>query len=260
MSGSRAGQGTDAMSAGVHDKPWRGPKSSQRLAHVLAQPILSGEVRQGDRLPNEQEMMALYGAGRPTVREALRLLETRGLIVLKTGPGGGPIVRRPPKGSLSEALSLVLQIEGASFADVSDARGALEPMIARRAAERITDAQLKELDETIREMRASPGSQDVFAAQNQRFHLLVAEAAQSVVLDVFVSTLKTIADGVRVGVQYSPRKQAAIADAHEAITDALRARDPDRAEQAMRDHLAEAERYWRRRYPELMTRPVRWTY
>jgi DNA-binding FadR family transcriptional regulator len=248
------------MTTGVQDQPWRGPKSSQRLAHVLAQPILAGEVREGERLPNEQEMMALYGAGRPTVREALRLLETRGLIMLKTGPGGGPIVRRPPKGSLSEALSLVLQVEGASFADVTDARSALEPMIARRAAERITDAEIAELEDTVREMRAHAGSQATFITQNQRFHTLVAEAANSVVLDVFVSTLKTIADGVRVGIHYSPRKQAAIADAHEAVIEALRARDPEAAERAMREHLAEAERYWRHRYPELMTRPVRWTY
>lgn len=248
------------MNTAGNGQPWRGPKSSQRLAHVLAQPILSGEVREGDRLPNEQEMMALYGAGRPTVREALRLLETRGLVVLKTGPGGGPIVRRPPKGSLSEALSLVLQVEGASFADVTDARIALEPMIARRAAERITDEQLAELDDSIRRLRDHPGDHTVFVAENQRFHTLIAEAAQSVVLDVFVSTLQTIADGVRVGVQYSARKQAAIATAHATIVEALRNRDPEGAERAMRDHLAEAERYWRHRYPELMTRPVQWTY
>lgn len=248
------------MTIGVHDRPWRGPKSSQRLAHVLAQPILSGQVREGDRLPNEAEMMARYGAGRPTVREALRLLETRGLIMLKTGPGGGPIVRRPPKGSLSEALSLVLQVEGASFADVTDARIALEPMIARRAAERITEEQLAELEDSIRRLRDHPGDHEVFVAENERFHTLIAEAAQSVVLDVFVSTLQTIADGVRVGIQYSARKQAAIATAHTSIVEALRARDPERAELAMRGHLAEAERYWRHRYPELMTRPVRWTY
>ncbi|MCF2532443.1 FadR/GntR family transcriptional regulator [Yinghuangia soli] len=248
------------MTTGVPDQPWRGPKSSQRLAHVLAQPILSGQVREGDRLPNEAEMMARYGAGRPTVREALRLLETRGLIMLKTGPGGGPIVRRPPKGSLSEALSLVLQVEGASFADVTDARIALEPMIARRAAERITEPQLAELEDSIKQLRDHPGDHDVFVAENQRFHTLIAEAAQSVVLDVFVSTLQTIADGVRVGVEYSARKQSAIAAAHASIVEALRAGDPERAEQAMRDHLAEAERYWRHRYPELMTRPVQWTY
>ncbi|NUP30721.1 MAG: FadR family transcriptional regulator [Streptomycetaceae bacterium] len=239
---------------------WRAPKSSQRLAHVLAQPILSGEVGPGARLPNEQEMMARYGAGRPTVREALRLLETRGLIVLKTGPGGGPVVCRPPKASLSEALSLVLQIEGASFRDVTDARAALEPMIARRAAERIGDRALDELDASIAALRAGPGDREVFVAENQRFHTVIAEAAQSVVLDVFVNTLHAIADGVRVGVRYSARKQAAIADAHEAVVDALRARDPDRAEAAMREHLAEAENYWRRRYPELMDRPVQWTY
>ncbi|MGW0662924.1 FadR/GntR family transcriptional regulator [Streptodolium elevatio] len=248
------------MTETAEPRSWRGPKTSQRLAHALAQPILSGAVRPGDRLPNEQDMMALYGAGRPTVREALRLLEARGLIMLKTGPGGGPIVRRPAKASLSEALTLLLQVEGASFSDVTDARMALEPMLARRAAERITDRQIEELTDSVAKLRASKGDREVFATENQRFHTLIAEAAQSVVLDVFVSTLKTIADGVRVGVEYSARKQAAVADAHEAIVDAVRARDPERAEAAMRDHLVEAERYWRHRYPELMTRPVRWTY
>ena len=248
------------MSSGIGHRSWRGPKASQLLAQVLARPILTGALREGDRLPNEQEMMLRYEAGRPTVREALRLLETRGLVVLKSGPGGGPIVRRPAKESLGESLSLLLQIEDASFADVADARRALEPMIARRAAERITPAQLDELDETVRLLRRKPGDQEEFAEQNRRFHAVVAEAARSVVLDVFVSSLKALADGVRVGVSYSARKQAAVATAHEAIVTALRAGDPDAAETAMRDHLEEAERYWRRRYPDLMERPVEWTY
>ncbi|MGW1991949.1 FadR/GntR family transcriptional regulator [Embleya sp. NPDC001921] len=248
------------MSTNIEDRSWRGPKASQRLAQVLARPILTGALREGDRLPNEQEMMLRYEAGRPTVREALRLLEARGLITLKSGPGGGPIVRHPRKESLGESLSLLLQIEGASFGDVADARRALEPMLARRAAERITPEQVVELDETVRLLRENPGDQQVFAAQNQRFHAVVAEAARSVVLDVFASSLKALADGVRVGVTYSARKQAAVAAAHEVIVAALRTGDPDAAEAAMREHLEEAERYWRRRYPDLMGRPVEWTY
>jgi GntR family transcriptional regulator, transcriptional repressor for pyruvate dehydrogenase complex len=83
----------------------------------------------------------------------------------------------------------------------------------------------------------------MFAARNQRFHAVMAQAACGVVSDVFVGSLEAPADGVRVGVTYSARKQAAVATAHEAIVAALRSGDPD-AEAAMRER---PERYRRRR-------------
>lgn len=238
-------------------KRTRTMKTSERLARELVGYIVDNDLAEGTKLPNEKQLVETLGIGRTTLREALRLLETRGVITIRSGPGGGPVVRRPRPDDLSESLTLILQFEGCSLADVLQARGALEPMMARFAAERLTDDELDELAGTIQLMRANVDDHEVFLAQNAIFHSVIAREAGSV-LHVFNETLKHIADGAVAGVRYTARRRLAVAAAHEKILKALRAGDADAAEETMREHVHEAGDYWRRKYPQLVTQPVRW--
>jgi len=236
----------------------RSPKTSEVIAREIANYIIANDLPEGSMLPVEREMLESLGVGRTTLREALRLLETRGVLTIRAGPKGGPVVRRPLADDLGEALTLILQFEGASLADVYEARNALEPMLAELAASRITEADLAELDETVTRILANLDDQDVFVVENRSFHTVVARAAGSVVLRVLLETLKSIADGTTVGVEYTPRRRKAVADVHQAVIERLRARDAPGAAEAMRHHLGEAARYWQQKYPELYGRPVRW--
>lgn len=237
----------------------RGPaKASELIARQLADQILEHELAPGDRLSNERAMMEEYEAGRTTVREALRLLETRGVITIRRGPGGGAIVRRPRAEDLGEALTLLLQFEGASLQDVMDARVAIEPTIARFAAERITEEEVDMLQATVDEMRSKAGVHRVFQEQNWQFHSQVSRASRSVVLSVHVDSLKSILDGAIVGVRYDTKRHFAVADAHQRIVDALRSRDADASVVAMRQHLSEANQYWATMYGGLMKQALRW--
>lgn len=236
----------------------RNLKTSERIARDIANYIIDADLPEGARLPREKEMLEMMGVGRMTLREALRLLETQGVIDIRSGAQGGPVVRRPQAEDLAGNLTLVLQFHHASLADVMLARQALEPLIARLAAEHATDEQLGQIGETIDLMRRHADSQDVFLRENERFHELVAEASGSVSLRVFSATLKSIATGEDFGIEYQPEHRIAVAKAHTRILTALRNRRPAAAERAMQDHLAEAASYWQRRYPELWTRPVRW--
>jgi DNA-binding FadR family transcriptional regulator len=238
----------------------RAPKTSERVARELADHIVDNDLQEGTMLPNEKQLVDIFEVGRTTLREALRLLETRGAITIRPGPRGGPVVRRPRPDDLREGLSLILQFTGASLNDVFEARTALEPMIAHLAATRMTQEQLAELDATVTRMRENPDDHETFLMENQRFHGLVAEATGSVILQVFNETLKSIADGAVVGVKYSARRRAAVAAAHERVVEALRNRDADAAEEAMRAHVGEAGEYWWRKYPELVSRGVRWAH
>jgi GntR family transcriptional repressor for pyruvate dehydrogenase complex len=206
-----------------------------------------------------RDMRESYGVGRSTLREALLLLETRGVITVKSGPGGGPVVRRPRPTDLSEALSLILHFEGSSLRDVLEARTALEPMLTQLATSRMTDLQLEELQITIDEMRANLDSQDIFVEQNERFHALIAHNSGNVVLAAFAATLGSIADGIRLGVRYVPARRKAVAAAHQRIVNAMRVCDATAAASAMEDHIDEAGRFWKRKYPDLVERTVRWT-
>lgn len=236
----------------------RNLKTSERIARDIANYIIDADLPEGARLPREKEMLEMMGVGRMTLREALRLLETQGVIDIRSGAQGGPVVRRPQAEDLAGNLTLVLQFHHASLADVMLARQALEPLIARLAAEHATGEQLGQLQDTIDLMRRHADSQDVFLRENERFHQLVAEASGSVSLRVFSATLKSIASGAEFGIEYQPEHREAVAKAHSRILSALRNGRAVAAERAMQDHLGEAAAYWQRRYPELWTRPVRW--
>jgi DNA-binding FadR family transcriptional regulator len=236
----------------------RTPKTSELVARDLVNHIVDNKLVEGTKLPNEKQLVEVFDVGRTTLREALRLLETRGVITIRPGPGGGPVVRRPRPDDLREGLTLILQFSGASLMDVFQARATLEPMMARLATEKLTDAQIDELADSVQRMRDHNSDHDVFLEENQRFHSIIAEATGSNVLWVFNETLKSMADGAVVGVEYTPRRRLAVAGAHEHIVDALRARDAEAAERAMSDHVGEAGEFWRRKYPELTARDVRW--
>lgn len=235
----------------------RNPKMSERIAHRLVNYIVENQLSEGTPLPVESELVGALEVGRSTLREALLLLETWGVITVKAGRNGGPIVRRPRPEDLREALALQLHFASATLRDVIEAREALEPMTARLAAQRMAPSELEELQVTVDRIRADLGSQAVFLEQNRRFHSLIAEATGSVVLHAFNDSIKSIADGASVGVQYERRHRVAVAEAHERIIDAIQRRDADAAEDAMRTHLVEASAYWST-HADVTSRPLRW--
>lgn len=234
-------------------------KTSELLARDLATYIVDKQLPEGTRLPTEKEMLESLGVGRTTLREALRLLETRGVISIRAGRQGGPVVRRPRPDDLGEALTLMLQFESAPLSDVLNARVAIEPAVARLAAANATEEQIATLRATITSMREGPDDQQAFLEQNQIFHSGVAEASGSVILRLFSDSLKSIADGRHIAdIKYGPRRRGAIANAHERILEAMERRDGDAAATAMEEHLIEAGRYWRSTYGHAFDSTVTW--
>ena len=204
----------------------RSPKTSERVARELVDHTVDNDLQERTVLPDEKQLVEIFEVGRPD--------------------------------DLQEGLSLILQFTGASLLDVFEARTALEPTMAHLAATRMTEQQLAELESTVTRMREKPDDHELFLEENQRFHRIVAEATGSAILRVFNETLKSVADGAAVGVTYAARRRAAVARAHERVVEALRRRDPEAAEEAMRAHVGEAGEYWWRKYPELVSRGVRW--
>lgn len=233
-------------------------KTSELIAREIAREVVQRDLSEGARLPNERDMVERFGVGRGTLREALRLLETRGVLTIRTGSRGGAVVRRPRPEDLGDALTLMLQFQRASFRDVIEARQALEPMLTRLATERIDAEGLAALDESVQLILDNLGDQEIFLAQNLRFHQTIAKASGSVVLRGFSDSLKAIADGALVGVRYTARRHQGVAEAHAKVAAAVRGGDPEWAEQTMRAHLDEASTFWRRKYANLVSRPVEW--
>jgi GntR family transcriptional repressor for pyruvate dehydrogenase complex len=231
-------------------------KTSVLVAHELARQAAALEP--GDVLPPERVLIEQMQVGRGTLREALRLLELQGVVTIKAGPGGGPVVARPDHHALSNSLALALQGTDATFKDLVDARRSLEAELARLAATNRSAEDVEALEDSLRAMKGAVGTEEGFLAENLRFHERCASAAGSRILELFHASLKELSDGHAIGASFSPRHRQAVLAAHTRIVAAIASGDPDASYAAMSDHMGEFEEYLRRRYPEMLNRPIRW--
>lgn len=231
-------------------------KRAEVIARDVSRKVLRDDLAEGARLPVERDMMEELDVGRPALREALRLLESRGLLEVRRGRGGGPVVRHPQIAELAETLMLVLAFQGATIADVLLTRGTLEPTAARLAATRRPDTAVHELQVSIDRILAYPDNHDVLLRENAFFHSRIAEMSGSIVLQVFIDSLKSLLEGATLLVEYPQERRTHLAQAHQPIVDAIARKDPAAAEAAMHDHLASAMRHWQQSYPDLLGRDI----
>ena len=187
-------------------------------------------------------MLEKYQTGRGTLREALRLLEFQGVISLKPGPRGGPVLQNPDAAHLGSTLVLLMQLQAAPFRNIAEVRSALEPMISSLAATRMTDETLVELRGTVDQMRTEMDDQYSFLDANKRFHDIIAWSSGNTLFGYIIESLLGIMDGTRMGIDYPGFRRQAILKAHEEIYAALEARDPEASEARMREHIEAYER------------------
>lgn len=236
----------------------RPPKSAMLVAQRIVRDALREGLVAGDLLLPERTMLEKYQTGRGTLREALRLLEFQGVITLKPGPRGGPVLQSPDASHLASTVVLLMQLKQAPFRTIVEVRSAMEPMISSLAAKRMTDESLAELGDTIEMMRAEMDDQHSFLDANKRFHDIIAWSSGNTLFGYIVDSLLGIMDGTVLGVDYPGHRRGAILNAHEQIYEALAARDPELSEKRMRDHIEAYERYAERKFPQVLKETIPW--
>src|SRR5215470_10994033 len=236
----------------------RPPKAAMLVAQRIVRDIGRAGLRPGDLLPPERAMLETYETGRGTLREALRLLEFQGVITLKPGPGGGPILLNPAASHLASTLQLLMQLNQAPYRAVVEVRLALEPVISQLAAERISDEPLAELAGSIAQMRANSGDRDWFRDADRRFHGVIAWSSGNVVFGYIVDALLGILDDTVIGIDNPGDRRAAILRAHEEIYAAIARHDAAAAGERMREHIEAYSRYAQRKFPEVLDQTITW--
>lgn len=233
-------------------------KTATLLAQRIVGEIADGHLAPGTPLESEKEMLERYQLARGTLREALRFLEIQGVIQIKTGPGGGPIVAEPSSRHLASNLAMVLQLEGAPFAAVLDARTTLEPTLAARAAENITEEQLAELQASMDRMGEHIEDPSIFLEENENFHAIIAQASNNAVFANVMSALHWIIDGTRLGVEYETEQRKSVLREHKRIYERVAAGDAEGSRAAMASHIEDFAKFLARRYPAVVDAPIRW--
>jgi DNA-binding FadR family transcriptional regulator len=235
----------------------RRSKAATVLAKNIVREIGRRGLVPGDKLLSEQKMVERYGVARGSLREALRYLELQGVLRIKSGPGGGPLIDTPNGHHFASTLALMLQFVGARFRAIVETRWVVEPGMAALAAERAGAADLAALRACLEEMRAQLDDAGRFREEHRRFHDLLAFASGNPVLRFLLPALHWISDGAPV--DYSPSERRRILRAMRQIFAAVEARDRGAASDSMQRFFAMSLTYLDRTYPDVMSRRVVWS-
>lgn len=179
------------MAAKRSTRPAR--EKPQQIADELRARIVAGELAEGDSLGHEPDLVERFGVSRPSLREALRILEAEGLVSVVRGVRGGVVVHEPDSRTTARTAALVLQARNVDLADVYEARTMLEPIAAKRIAEaRSQKAALRELEGLISEQEEAIEDPEAFGLANSAFHVRLVARAGNQTLEIVAEMLHEI--------------------------------------------------------------------
>lgn len=202
--------------------------------------LLSGAVSPGDRLPSERVLSQSLQVGRQALRNAIKSLAILGVVESRMGSGTYFVGRQ--SALLPDVIEWGILLNQNWVNELIDGRSDLEIMFAGLAAERRTDNDLNDLRSVLDNMRAAGDDYAVYAEADARFHLTIATASRSVVLAGVLGNIKSLLNAWSVRVISTAGETATSLPMHEAVFDAVQARDVDGARYAMQAHMERAVR------------------
>jgi GntR family transcriptional regulator, transcriptional repressor for pyruvate dehydrogenase complex len=213
-----------------------------KVSSAIEHKILSRALRDGDVLPAETDLAQQFRVHRSTVREALRQLESAGLVVRPPG-AKRMIVSRPQASKVASGMRHALVLHDVSFVDVWEAMMVIEPEVAALAATRRTQADLATLAQISEVFRASPeGDPDAVNIVASFFEALGAASRNQVLVLAKQSLTQVLAPSLAKMIDSVPQARARIADAQKRIVVAIRDKNAEEARKWMSKHVRDFRR------------------
>ncbi|MFV0371979.1 MAG: FadR/GntR family transcriptional regulator [Azonexus sp.] len=217
------------------------PRISDAVATTLEQRILEGSLKPGDRLPAERELAAELGVSRPSLREAIQKLASKGL--LRSQQGGGTYVTAALEASFFDPWQAMVGSYPNLREDMLEFRRMLEGQAAEWAAERATEADLQRLGQAFEQLQEAVAGSDIAAraAADIAFHQAIGEAAHNALIAHLSSALlRLMQDSIELNLGELKNVAAAgqlLASQHAAIYAAIRERKPQAARAGAETHI-----------------------
>jgi DNA-binding FadR family transcriptional regulator len=222
----------------------RGRRIPELMAADIRRRILVKELAPGHALPPEAEMMAQYGVSRPSLREALRLLESERLIVVRRGKGGGAIIRAPDLDQAARQLGFVLQDRGVTLGDVHRARTIIEPPALAPLAATATPTQLAYLEGRLVECANVVGDPERYRSASGAVREKMVEMTGAVTATLIMQLLRDLLETQIGDDDFTPERldklNRASLKAHQRLFELITAGDPAAVESFWKTHLSEA--------------------
>jgi GntR family transcriptional regulator, transcriptional repressor for pyruvate dehydrogenase complex len=220
----------------------RQTRLSLQVAEQIRCLILQKELHVGDRLPAERDLGEKLHVSRTVIREAIRIMEAKGL--LESHGGNGTFVRAIQASDVSDSLEMYLstQKERILHSDLMEIRYVLEVQIAKLAAERITEDGITRLENALQQMIHWKDDPENFAKYDLEFHLELARATKNHLFEVLSDPfIDALLEGRRLASKLPGISDEAI-EHHESILDMMRKHDVKGAESVMKRHLKQSNR------------------
>lgn len=214
-------------------------KVYEEVVAQLERLILDGALRPGDKLPPERQLAERFDVSRSAVREAIRALELKGFV--EPRPGEGTLVRVPSIDSLLNPLASLLGQKRELVTELLEVREMIEPSLAAHAARNAGPEDLARLEDILNRQKEKVARQELAIEEDTEFHYTIARATKnSVILKVLDMMMDILRDSRERSLQVGGRREKSLAG-HRRIFNAIKRRDPEAAEAAMRQHLTEIE-------------------
>jgi len=211
-----------------------------QISDKLAYMIHSGLLRPGDELPSERQLAETLGVARESVRSAIAVLHARRMV--EVSQGARTRIVGPGATTLHESVAVLGRLKDRSFAEVTEARVAVEEQVIRLAAKRIGKPALARLAALVLDQEAMLDDPVSFQISDREFHsTLYAACGNSLLADVVSDFYDYALDFRRRALKRKGAIARSVGD-HRAIVEALRSRDPDVAAAAMGDHLEQVRK------------------
>ncbi len=230
-------------------------KIFQDVVEQIQEAIFEGRLKPGQTLPAERELKAMFNVSRGTLREALRVLEQKGLIEIRLGVGGGSMVKSIDSTQVSESIGLLIRSQNISLLHLSEFREDVEGIVAAHAAERHTyqDIELlRELLDRAREcVRQGSSRCDDFIGIDKQIHMKMAVITEN---PLYISMLHSIHDNIhRYYERFLSMKEPELYENYQdlrKIVQAVENGQADLARKLTRDHVLRFSRYMEKRARE----------
>lgn len=220
----------------------QGKKVYELVIEQIREKILNGEIKKGDKLPSERELSEQMGVSRTSIREAVRVLETMGLIESKQGEGN--FICSNIEKSLIEPLSIMFKLNEGTWDDILEFREVLELQTVQIAAQKATDEEIEELGQLIKEMKEEIEGQKrekVLVTIDQKFHNKIVAINKNYLIENFFMTSSKLFEGfieeARGKIIEIHREENILFNEHKQVFEAIKAKDQKRAYESMKEHM-----------------------
>ena len=220
-------------------KPVKKTRIHEEIVFKIKDMIEQGKLKTGDQLPTERELAEAFKVSRPSVREALRALESQGFLVSRQGDG--TYVSQQPIELLIEPFASVILKEKFDQLELFEMRRLIEPQLAYLAAERATPAEIAEMEQLLYIQEQELANSETGPTPEKTLHDILFRAAKNkILISIMDSLMDSLAESRDKYLQLEGRPQKSLAR-HKDILAAIKIGDGELAANMMREHLEETE-------------------